>query len=143
MKKLGITRPNSGFTLIELMIVVAIVAILAAVALPSYQTYTQRARFTEVIAATGPAKTAIEICVQTSGSNCAAPATTASADDLVQTDIVAGVAVDDIDDDNTSWTITSTGTTEVDGRTFILTGTAENGRVSWATSGTCIDAGLC
>jgi type IV pilus assembly protein PilA len=57
---------QAGFTLIELMIVVAIVAILAAVALPAYQTYTNRAKFSEVIAATGPAKTAIEICWQTS-----------------------------------------------------------------------------
>ncbi|GGB36990.1 pilin family protein [Oceanisphaera marina] len=143
MKKLGITRPNSGFTLVELMIVVAIVAILAAVALPSYQTYTQRARFTEVIAATGPAKTAIEICVQTGGSNCAAAATTASAVDLVQTDIVDSVEVTRADGDNESWTIITTGTDVVKKNTFIMVGTAENGRVSWATGGTCVDAGLC
>lgn len=151
MKKLGITRPNSGFTLIELMIVVAIVAILAAVALPSYQTYTQRARFTEVIAATGPAKTAIEICVQTGGSNCKAAgenATRTLSDDgteisFVTTEIVDKVEVTATNVSDGPWTITSTGTKEVDGRTFVLTGTAENGRVSWATNGTCVDAGLC
>lgn len=54
-------KRQSGFTLIELMIVVAIVAILAAIALPAYQTYTKRAKFSEVIAAIGPAKTAIEV----------------------------------------------------------------------------------
>ena len=57
-------KKQSGFTLIELMIVVAIVAILAAIALPAYQTYTKRAKFSEVIAAVGPAKTAVEVCVQ-------------------------------------------------------------------------------
>ena len=57
-------KRQSGFTLIELMIVVAIVAILAAIALPAYQSYTKRAKFSEVIAAVGPAKTAVEVCVQ-------------------------------------------------------------------------------
>jgi len=57
-------KKQSGFTLIELMIVVAIVAILAAIALPAYQTYTLRAKFAEVISAAGPAKTAFEVCAQ-------------------------------------------------------------------------------
>ncbi len=57
-------KKQSGFTLIELMIVVAIVAILAAVALPAYQNYTKKAAFTEVVMATGSAKTAVEICGQ-------------------------------------------------------------------------------
>ncbi|MFQ2701516.1 prepilin-type N-terminal cleavage/methylation domain-containing protein [Aeromonas caviae] len=57
-------KKQSGFTLIELMIVVAIVAILAAIALPAYQTYTLRAKFAEVVSAAGPAKTAFEVCAQ-------------------------------------------------------------------------------
>lgn len=57
-------KKQSGFTLIELMIVVAIVAILAAIALPAYQQYTLRAKYSEVVAAAGPAKTAFEVCAQ-------------------------------------------------------------------------------
>ena len=55
---------NKGFTLIELMIVVAIIGILAAVALPAYQSYTQHARYTEVILATTPYKTALGLAIQ-------------------------------------------------------------------------------
>ena len=62
------TKNQKGFTLIELMIVVAIIGILAAIALPAYQNYTQKAKFTEVTNATAAAKTAVEICAQTLGT---------------------------------------------------------------------------
>jgi type IV pilus assembly protein PilA len=59
---------QKGFTLIELMIVVAIIGILAAVALPAYQDYTVRAKMSEVILAMSACRTSITEVYQTGGT---------------------------------------------------------------------------
>lgn len=86
-------QAQKGFTLIELMIVVAIIGILAAVAVPAYQTYTMKARFTEVTNSSAPMKTAVEGCILS--GNCLVagaiviPATGARSGTEVPDDIVA------------------------------------------------------
>jgi len=138
-------KKQTGFTLIELMIVVAIVAILAAIALPAYQTYTKRAKFSEVIAAVGPVKTAIEVCVagaadDTTAQACNAAGTAAAPSAYGN---VSGVAVD------ADGVITATATTALDGKTYTLTaspalsGITAGAQITWTRGGTCVAAGLC
>ncbi|MDP3874661.1 MAG: prepilin-type N-terminal cleavage/methylation domain-containing protein [Methyloversatilis sp.] len=62
-------KVQQGFTLIELMIVVAIIGILAAIAIPQYQDYTVRAKISSVLASVGAVKTAVGICIQEQGGD--------------------------------------------------------------------------
>jgi type IV pilus assembly protein PilA len=66
---------QKGFTLIELMIVVAIIGILAAVALPAYQDYTVRAKVSELMLAASSARTCITEAYQTGGGGSTVPTT--------------------------------------------------------------------
>jgi len=67
--KLQMQKAQQGFTLIELMIVVAIIGILAAVAIPAYQDYTIRAKLGNAVSAADSLKTAVAMCIQDQGGS--------------------------------------------------------------------------
>nr|WP_269474177.1 type IVa pilus major pilin TapA [Aeromonas media] len=144
-------KKQSGFTLIELMIVVAIVAILAAIALPAYQTYTKKAKFSEVVASTGSFKSAIEVCAQTT----AAPNGTLSTCDAGTNGVPANISAANgnvasvtVDAANNRITATAVNTNGLSGETYILLPTVQSGKVNWAANpsgavGSCVAAGIC
>lgn len=129
-------RSQAGFTLIELMIVVAIIGILAAVALPQYQNYTNKAKYSEVITAAQSLRSQMEVCIQTEGT--LALCDTMAKVGVTSAQFEAGANVSDVSITATSAVITATSVDAVGGgRTFILTPALSGGVVTWTTSGTC------
>ncbi|MCQ8883284.1 prepilin-type N-terminal cleavage/methylation domain-containing protein [Pseudoalteromonas shioyasakiensis] len=137
-------QKQQGFTLIELMIVIAIIGILAAIALPQYQTYTKKARFSEVVLAASSAKGLVDICFQTRGAGKLANCDEAKEIGLDATGAAAGKNVSKVEIAQTTALVTATGdATSVDGKTYTLKPTVTSGSLTWEEGGTCIEAGIC
>ena len=139
------TNKQQGFTLIELMIVVAIIGILAAIALPAYQTYTAKAKYTEVINATASVKSAVEVCFAREGAFTGCD----SADDSAVSAAVRGSAggqyVASVIVTNNTAVITALGSGAGIGFNYILAPSQTSGQVTWAvsTASGCLAEGLC
>lgn len=125
-------KNQQGFTLIELMIVVAIIGILAAVALPAYQDYTARAKVSEALSLAGAAKAAVTETYQNLGPGAMTAARTgytfgtAATNSAAPTRNVANIAIAD------AGTITITLQASVTGasRTIVYTPTLNNNTAS-------------
>ncbi len=126
---------SHGFSLIELMIVIAMIGILTIVAIPSYQGYIQRARFVEVITTTEIFKTAVSLALQQGfpltelmNGQHGIPAEPKATNNLASLKVENGI-------------ITAIGSELVQHVTYILKPNTEGNH--WTLSGTCIKAGLC
>lgn len=120
-----------GFTLIELMIVIAIIGLLASLGLPMYQDYTLRAKLTEVILAATPAKAAVTEAAQLGSSMPTSLSIDAQSSDMVDSVTYA------VDPSNSAVGVITVkikaGQPRIGGKTVQLKGTqAPGGQISWS-----------
>ena len=128
---------QKGFTLIELMIVVAIIGILAAVALPAYQDYTVRAKVSEVLLAASSGRTAVSEAVQVTGTGF--PLAASLVIQSQSSKYVASVGYDSTASSSGVVTATAQGDTAISGSTIELSGVVgANAQVVWTCGGTII-----
>ena len=122
---------QKGFTLIELMIVIAILGILMAIAIPAYQDYTVRAKVSEGMNLAGSAKLAT---AETYSSRGSFPADNAAAG-LADATEIKGNDVLSVGTANGQVTITYTNDTNITGETLILSADTNGGSVAWTCKG--------
>ena len=129
-------RVQQGFTLIELMIVVAIIGILAAIAIPAYQDYTKRAHVSEGLSLAAGAKTAVSEFYST---NNAWPTNNTSAG-LAASSSITGNAVTSVNVNASTITVTYNSKVDSSSNTLTLVATASGGAITWSCTGGTVDA---
>lgn len=134
---------QKGFTLTELMIVIAVIGILAAIALPAYDNYAKKTKFTEVVFAASAVKTSIDSCFQGRGNHILTNCDSISEVSIDASGVTAANNVNSVSIAPNTALVTVTGEPSVDNATYILSPIASNNSLIWTTGGTCVAAGLC